>query len=485
MTRTRKDVTRLTATRDWPATLKAYEKAVGLLRKADPPSGPPTKPISWGYLAALHGRIRPDGRVDRTVSAWNNCQHGSWFFLPWHRMYLMAFEAIVQHVLGDTTWSLPYWYSLDPDDPTKSVLPAAFRDSSATNNLYTRHRSHLANGGHRLPATLTSDVTTALEAGQFSTDNGTTSFGSGKRARPSFDGHENGLLEDVPHGSVHMLVGDDFDSAGNPTSSGWMGSLYQAALDPIFWLHHANIDRLWEVWLRADPSHKNPGAANSAWLRTSFSFPKPGGRTVSWKVGDVLTVDGLGYTYEDLSAPSTVQPAAVPGGQFAPQREVVLATGEPRQSQTIGAVADVLMTNAEPTKVAMSATTAADDAATSPERYYLRLERITGTAAAPVYEVYLDVPANDEPTDHPELLAGRIATFGLAEASRPRGPGLTKVLEITAVRARLIADGRWDPAQLHVSFRPLVAEAPGAAEATDAQPRPADLRVAHLAVVTA
>ena len=28
-----------------------------------------------------------------------------------------------------------------------------------------------------------------------------------------------------------------------------MGAFETAGLDPLFWLHHANIDRLWEVWL--------------------------------------------------------------------------------------------------------------------------------------------------------------------------------------------------------------------------------------------
>jgi tyrosinase len=221
-------------------------------------------------------------------------------------------------------------------------------------------------------------------------------------------------------------------------------------------------------------------------LGTTFTFPKPGGRTVSWKVADVLTVDHLGYTYEDLSAPSTVQPAAMAAREVSADREVVRAAAAPAPPQTIGAVANVPLTGMESTAIRLASPDAGARTAPAesrPERYYLRLERITGTAAAPVYEIYLNVPGNDEPSDHPELLAGRVATFGLAEASRPRGPGLTKVIEITAVRARLIADGRWDPAQLLVSFRPLVPELPPAPATAGAQPRRADLRVAHLAVV--
>jgi tyrosinase len=42
-----------------------------------------------------------------------------------------------------------------------------------------------------------------------------------------------------------------------------------AALDPIFWLHHSNIDRLWEVWLDCDPSHQN---LTSAYWLTGVAF---------------------------------------------------------------------------------------------------------------------------------------------------------------------------------------------------------------------
>ena len=253
--------------------LKAYEHAVGLLRELDPPTGRPTNPMSWSYLAALHGRLRDDGRVDRSNPAWNNCQHGSWFFLPWHRMYLLAFEAIVQHVLQDEHWSLPYWYSLDPDDPTTSVLPPAFRDTKAGNDLYTKHRSQIANGGHQLPP-IADTVIDALEAEHFSTVHGTTSFGSGERAQPSFDGHETGLLEDTPHGGVHVYVGNDYDAHGNLLKAGWMGSLYQAALDPIFWLHHANIDRLWEVWLQADATHHDPPSTDNGLAEDQLHLPR-------------------------------------------------------------------------------------------------------------------------------------------------------------------------------------------------------------------
>jgi hypothetical protein len=147
------------------------------------------------------------------------------------------------------------------------------------------------------------------------------------------------------------------------------------------------------------------------------------------------------------------------------------------------------MSSAEPTVVQLTVPPELDETHTDfvapqrPARYYLRLERIKGTAGAPVYDVYINLPPGAG-AEHPELRAGRIATFGLAEASRRGGAGLTKVLEITGVRAQLIADGQWDQDHLRVSFRPVVAALPAAEAARiDTNPIPADLRAEQVSVV--
>ena len=97
MTRTRMDVwNRTNAEGDWPAVLLAYEVGVGKMRDLDPPSGKPVDPLGWRFQAAIHGLADSMGDPDTSNDLWCNCQHGSWFFLPWHRMYLAAFERIVQ-----------------------------------------------------------------------------------------------------------------------------------------------------------------------------------------------------------------------------------------------------------------------------------------------------------------------------------------------------------------------------------------------------
>ncbi len=242
-------------------------------------------------------------------------------------MYLSAFELIVQDALEDPDWSLPYWYAIDPDDSDKSVLPSAFLDRGKS--LYTDQRSRPANGGEPFPD-LSQTLIDALAADIFSTPFGTSTFGGGERSTPSFNGEEVGLLEGVPHGAVHSLVGNDYDAAGKLIRRGWMGSFYTAGLDPVFWLHHANIDRLWQVWLDQDPAHLNP-TDDPAWFDTEFSFPKVGGGLNTWKVGAVLDTASLGYNYESTAPPSGLPPVSPPldGGPDIGLGEVIVPERQP------------------------------------------------------------------------------------------------------------------------------------------------------------
>src|SRR6185503_12706490 len=71
---------------------------------------------------------RPKLAVQRRF--WNQCQHQSWYFVPWHRGYLAAFEAIVLDAIvnaGDPAdWALPYWNYSDANRPNARTLPEAF-----------------------------------------------------------------------------------------------------------------------------------------------------------------------------------------------------------------------------------------------------------------------------------------------------------------------------------------------------------------------
>lgn len=108
-------------------TLDWYRKAVAELI-----TRPPSDPSSWRYLAAVHG-VPIDMSVPSSANGfWDQCQHQSWFFLPWHRGYVASFEAVVAKTIielgGPDGWALPYWnYSEDlASNPNARLMPPDF-----------------------------------------------------------------------------------------------------------------------------------------------------------------------------------------------------------------------------------------------------------------------------------------------------------------------------------------------------------------------
>ncbi|MER2508107.1 MAG: tyrosinase family protein [Amaricoccus sp.] len=281
----RKSVTQLTA-----AELMSLRRGVATMMARN--SAPRTSADfrrSWIYWANMHGHFGTDCRGPITgagmagvtvwtasnsaeTATWCKCEHGTDQFLTWHRMYLYYFERVLQQASGDPNLRLPYWdYGTDP------VLPAAFRATTYVNQAgqtvpnplrVTARRAALNSGTSGLAASTTS-TSNAMAATNFSTF----------RAR----------LESAPHGAVHCSIA----SGGCPT--GLMGAVPAAALDPIFYLHHANIDRLYECWLRVNPSGRLPTSA--AILDKTYSFIDADGALKQRRVRDMLTLSQLGYSY--------------------------------------------------------------------------------------------------------------------------------------------------------------------------------------------
>ena len=115
------------------AVLADYAHAIEKMKRLDPGTGelsdpPPTDPRSWRFQAAIHGYPDLEGSIDHP-RRWGSCRHGSWFFLAWHRMYLLFFEQIVQFHLSDPSWSLPYWDYTKVDDEAARILPEPFPEA--------------------------------------------------------------------------------------------------------------------------------------------------------------------------------------------------------------------------------------------------------------------------------------------------------------------------------------------------------------------
>jgi tyrosinase len=277
----RRAVSTLDRSRGKPQELRDYADGIQALK-----SQPEGSQLSLDYLASMHGT---DNNPKRNPD-FNMCQHQSWFFLPWHRMYLRQFEKIICDLIGKPDWRLPYW------DYTSGVvsLPAEFLEPAADSNpLYVSGRVASAVRLEHVDAT-------ALAAADaepiFAAADPLPDFGSAIFPRPMQhagpDGHF-GVLEGGVHNNVHVDVG------------GMMADPNTAAWDPIFWLHHANVDRLWEVWLNVDTSHQN--SADPIWLNTKFAFPDTSGRT-TFLIKDVFDTQALGYAYDDTTPPTGPAP---------------------------------------------------------------------------------------------------------------------------------------------------------------------------------
>jgi tyrosinase len=99
-----------------------------------------------------------------------------------------------------------------------------------------------------------------------------------------------------------------------------------AARDPIFWLHHANIDRLWDRWLDTE-GHSNPD--DGAWRDRSFRFYDPGRQELrTMTVGEVL--DAVDYRYDD-EPPPVERPI-----RRAPVAAEVMAAASADERRTLG-----------------------------------------------------------------------------------------------------------------------------------------------------
>ncbi|ONK60991.1 uncharacterized protein A4U43_C08F24850 [Asparagus officinalis] len=80
-----------------------------------------------------------------------------------------------------------------------------------------------------------------------------------------------------------------------------MGVFYAAARDPIFYSHHSNIDRLWEVWKKEGGRHQD--YEDEDFREAEFLFYDEEARLVRVKVKDCLDTERLGYKYEDIDNP--------------------------------------------------------------------------------------------------------------------------------------------------------------------------------------
>lgn len=450
MAGTRKDIAKLNG--PWAPELLWYAKAVEGVRQRSP-----SDRKGWSYLGAIHGIDIP-GWVSQGIigsaadlpsqgeqdAIFNQCQHAGWFFLPWHRGYLAAFEAILDEWIqangGPTDWALPYWNYLNDGNPTARDMPQEFLDATLPDGSPNALSNATRGGATTLGPQpwVPRDITLAAQTGSpvYTAAPGTLNYG-GAISGFAHQGDLTGAVEGNPHNLVHVMIGG--------TSGGWMSDPDYAALDPIFWMHHCNIDRLWEAWM-SDAAHMQE--TSDAWQNGPFpqQFLMPnlaGGGTV-FTPGETLPGGTLAPTYDDIHdgtgiTPPVVLAAAGAGGPTmstsstgsgaTPGTSLLAGATDSKISVGTNAVAvNVPVTLAGSTGAAGMALT------TTPRQVFVNLEGVRGAAPSGVLQVYLTVPGEGggDPTTE---LADTLVFFGLAKASSPQGRhagnGLTMAVDVT------------------------------------------------------
>lgn len=241
--------------------------------------GPPA--FLWDFASKKKTEVIASLPADKRSFAeavWNGCQahpynpsnpeqYQQWYFLPWHRLMLYQFEGVIREVLHDEDFTLPYWNPVT-GDPADLILPAVFRDPGST--LYDGTRWPWVNGGERIDTLWRDWLSLDCLNEKFYIDSPTGSLGFNPR------------MDQNPHFFTHIAVGGD------------MADFATVGGDPLFYLHHCNLDRIWESWNRLGNS--NPTESN--YLDRKFAFGDRSGKRVDLAVGEGDRTAQLGYEYD-------------------------------------------------------------------------------------------------------------------------------------------------------------------------------------------
>jgi tyrosinase len=252
-------------------------------------------------------------------------EHGGPHFLPWHRTYLLDLERGLQAI--DPSVSMHYWRF---DQKAPKVFSKLFMGE--TKRLPSSADFVLLDPGNPLVGWVTDSDPGILRASLFNTKTqaapGLLGFELLNQAQtlalgPNYPAF--GVMEGTPHGAAHVSF------------NGWISDIPTAPKDPLFFMLHSNVDRLWALWQwmneRTNPDDPNtytgqnqdgrrvndtmwpwngvitlprPNFAPGSGLPGSPQTPTPGGKPTIRNMIDyhgsrvALPLDWLGFSYDDV-----------------------------------------------------------------------------------------------------------------------------------------------------------------------------------------
>lgn len=188
------------------------------------------------------------------------CHSDDRVFLTWHRAYVYVMERTLNSALKwkrrdeSLELTLPFWdwtqFDAQTDAPNglpKVVNDATYADSQSvqvSNPLFSakslyRVASQNLQGQEQFTQRFADRFRDSIDQLK---DDVERYLSNPDYARFSSD------LNFGAHGAIHVRVGGAGPTSPLPGRSGDMASVVSAAYDPIFWLHHSFIDKIWFDW---------------------------------------------------------------------------------------------------------------------------------------------------------------------------------------------------------------------------------------------
>ncbi|KAF3936906.1 Tyrosinase [Dactylella cylindrospora] len=301
-------------------------------------------------IAGIHGapyvawQMPPVGPYDYNRGY---CTHGSVLFTSWHRPYLLLLEqalfhaanaiaitftgtAQTQYLAAAARLRLPYWDWSDP--VTQSYLPAITMQQTVT-------VTQPDGSGNPISAT----IPNPLWAYNFLSTTSIAPFNPPWNAPPRLStrryptsswGDQSNLASNAmqsgfagrvvqtynaflafPYNSFSNMVEGIHDAVhGALGGGGQMGTVAYSAFDPVFWLHHCNVDRLMAMyqasqpgtWISAAPAvgtFARPVPPNTVDDTNSELYPFQRADGSWWRsthTNPVSTIWGMKYGYPEV-----------------------------------------------------------------------------------------------------------------------------------------------------------------------------------------
>jgi tyrosinase len=210
----------------------------------------------------------------------------------------------LQEAIGESSLTIPYWDWVTTPTLPKSVFEPSYRkgDTTLVNPLYDDQRyGPVGQGGPVNFADLGAPGKDERELIAIDTfENFAGAPPDGKQTK------RPGYLEATPHTYIHRAIG--YDQINNRIGLLTVG---MAPLDPVFFLHHANVDRLWTMWVKTGGRRANPD--DPSWHEQRFAFPDTKKfRLVDYRIADLLNTEkSVGHYRYDRESTGPVANAGV------------------------------------------------------------------------------------------------------------------------------------------------------------------------------